>query len=697
MEFCVLGPLLVRDGSGVRVVPAAKQRVLLAALLLRPGQVVPADVLADTIWNFAPPPSAATTLRNYVMRLRRGLGEAGERIGTGEGGYLIEVEPGELDIHRFDALRAQGVAALREGECEQAAGLLRAALGLWRGPALADVPSDLLHQSEADRLNEGRLDVVEARVEAELRLDRHPAVVAELRALTAEHPGRERLWAQLMTALYRSGRRTEALNVYQQVRRTLVDEIGVEPGADIREVHQVILRDEPVVPRRAAPAIVAGPDGPTGPAAPHRAAGVKGSAAIGENAAGREFTGGGESQGGLAPEDRAIPVVPFQLPPDIADFTGRETEIRRISEALVQERGCPAVIAVSGQPGVGKSALAVRSAHLAASAFPDGVLYAELGGTGTAVDPRAVLASFLLAVGVAADALPAETGARAALYRSVLAGRRMLVVLDDARDGAQVRHLMPADPAAAVLITSRGLLADVAGARQVGLGLPAEPEARLMFGRIIGPERAAADPRAAADVVAACGRLPLAVRAGAARLVARPAWSVRDLADRLSEGGRPLDELRIGGLDVRDSIARSHDALDPDEARAFRLLAWSDAPVITLAAAAAALGEATARAEELLDRLVDAHLLAAPAPGRYGYHPLLRSFAREQSLLDDPARLRARAMTCSTVTGRAATAGYPAEASAALAGRMSTAPRVPAQRHPGSGCPTCAPVDVRAA
>ncbi|WP_371496868.1 winged helix-turn-helix domain-containing protein [Kitasatospora sp. NBC_00374] len=638
MEFCVLGPLLVRDGGGVRAVPAAKQRVLLAALLLRPGQVVPADVLADTIWNFAPPPSASTTLRNYVMRLRRGLGEAGERIETREGGYLIEVGPGELDASRFETLRAQGEAALREGAHERAAELLRAALGLWRGPALADVPSDALHQVEAGRLNEGRLDAVEARVEAELRLDRHPAVVAELRALTAEHPGRERFWAQLMAALHRSGRRTEALGVYQQVRRTLVEEIGVEPGAEIREMHQVILRDEQIVAESPE----------------------------------EEFT-----------------VTPHQLPPDVADFTGRTAEVREVSGHLRARRNCPAVVAVSGQPGIGKSALAVHVGHAVREDFPDGVLYAELGGTDPApAEPAAVLRSFLLALGVARDAVPAGVGARAALYRSVLSGRRVLVVLDDARDSAQVRPLLPADPAAGALVTSRGVLADLPGARHVGVGVPEEAEARLLFGRIIGAERAMADPQAVADVVAACGRVPLAVRAGAARLVARPAWSVRALADRLAVSGRLLDELRIGALDVRRSIALSHDALDAATARAFRVLAWSDRRTIGLADAADLLDESPAGVEPLLDRLVDAHLLAAPAPGRYAYDDLLRSYAREQSLLLDPEWLRTRSVGC--VVG----------ASAAAAGRPVGMARVPAQRHPvekHGWCPTCSSSDAQVA
>ncbi|MER8182824.1 AfsR/SARP family transcriptional regulator [Kitasatospora sp. NPDC094015] len=638
MEFCVLGSLLVRDGSDEYVVPAAKQRALLAALLLRPGQVVPADVLADTIWNFSPPPSAATTLRNYVMRLRRSLGAAGERIGTREGGYLIELDPSELDAWRFETLRAQGVATLREGAYERASELLGSALALWRGPALVDVPSDALHQFEADRLNEGRLDAVEAWVEAELRLGRHQAVVAELRALTAEHPGRERFWAQLMTALHRGGRRTEALGAYQQVRRTLVEEIGVEPGAEIREVHRIILREE------------------------------ESNSAPGTECADRTVV-------------EPLP-VPFQLPADLADFTGRAVDLRRISGFLVSRRTCPPVVAVSGQPGVGKSALVVRAAYEAREEFPDGVLYAELGGSTTEpAEPGAVLESFLLALGVAAPVIPPGIGARAALYRSVLAGRRLLVVLDDALDSAQLRPLLPADPAAATLVTGRRLLADLPGARQVGLGLPEESEARRLFERILGPARAAAEPEAVTAVVAACGRLPLAVRAAAARLVARPSWGVRELAARLADGDRLFDELRVGGIDVRAAIAAGEAALSPAAARAFRLLAWSDRPELGLNIAAAVLGRLPGRTEELLDELVDAHLLTMPAPGRFGYDPLVRAFAREQGRRHRPVRPDAAGTRC-VVTA---------------AGRPGDGPKVPAQRQRGVGCPTCSPSDVRAA
>ncbi|MDH6135611.1 DNA-binding SARP family transcriptional activator [Kitasatospora sp. MAA4] len=608
MEFGILGPLLVRDDAGrTCVVPAAKQRVLLAALLVRPGQLTPVELLAEVVWDGRPPRSAAAALRNYVMRLRQALGAAGERIETRAGGYLIRVEPGELDVQRFAALRDQGAAALRRGAFEQAGARLDEALGLWRGAALVDVPSDLLQREEAERLAEQRLHTVESKLEAELRLGRR-SVVPELRALTAAHPGRERFWAQLMTALYRDGRQSEALTAYQQVRRILAEEIGVEPGSELRDVHQRILCADPVL------------DEPVVEEPPAAAA---------------------------EPDRFAAPLVtPFQLPPDLADFTGRAAELAELTARLTASgRTAPFVAVLSGQPGVGKSALAGHVAHAVRAGFPDGVLFADLhGADGVPALPCSVLGSFLLALGVPLQALPAGLDARTALYRSVLAERRVLVVLDNAWDSVQVRPLLPADPAGAALVTSRTRLVDLVGAQPVELALPCADEAVELFGRALGASRVAAEPAAAAELAAACGRLPLALRICAARLVARPSWEIRHLADRLADAYRLFDELRVGSLDVRAGFALSHDALAPAAARAFRLLSLPDGPTLDVEGAARVLETGPGYCEQLLEELVDAHLLTSTAPGRYGYDSLLRAFAREQSLLLDGEQDRARAL-----------------------------------------------------
>ncbi|MFI9274365.1 BTAD domain-containing putative transcriptional regulator [Kitasatospora sp. NPDC052896] len=622
MKFGILGPLLVHDGAAVQAVAAAKQRALLAALLVRHGHVVPVDQLAEVVWDGRPPRSAPTTLRNYVMRLRQGLGAAGERIETRSGGYLIRVLPGELDAQHFVELRDQGVAALRGGAAGRAVALLDEALALWRGAALVDVPAEVLRQEEAGRLAEIRLDAVEARLDAALRLGRAAAVIPELRTLTTAHPERERFWAQLMTALYHCGRQSEALGVYRQVHRILADEVGVEPGAELRAVQQRILaaEQEPNGWLEPVPGVPAG-DEPDEPLADPPAA---------------------------AREEAARPgsVVPFQLPASLADFTGRADELATLTTGLTApNHGCPPVAVVTGPPGAGKSALAGQAAHAARAAFPDGVLYADLrGSSADPAEPAELLRTFLLTLGVTAGAIPAGPAARVALYRSVLAGRRLLVVLDDARDSAQVRPLLPSDTANATVITSRNRLGDLLGALRVELGMLTADEAEALLRRTVGPDRVAADPLAAAAVAALCGRLPLALRICAARLVARPSWRVRDLADRLSDDQRLLDELRIGGLDVRTEFARSYAALDPAAARAFRLLALLDGGLIRLPVAAALLDEPVRRVEELLEQLADAHLLIAREPGRYGCHSLLRAFARERSLLLDPAPLRSQAL-----------------------------------------------------
>ncbi|MDH6120704.1 BTAD domain-containing putative transcriptional regulator [Kitasatospora sp. GAS204B] len=621
MEFAILGPIQVLDDEGVRAVPAAKQRILLATLLTRRGQVVPSGLLAEMVWDGQPPRSAAITLRNYVMRLRSALGAAGGRIETLAGGYRINIEAEEFDAQRFVLLRDRGVAMLREGAFGRALELLDQALRLWRGPALVDVPSDRLQLEQVDRLTEGRLDALEARLEAELRLGRSSAVIAELRLLTAEHPGRERFWAQLMTALYGSGRQCEALAVYREVRAILAEDIGVEPGSELREVHQRILRAD---------------------------------AGLAEQC-GRSRQVAGLQTGLLAGDEEAVApplsidglkVTPFQVPPQEPGFVGRIAETAELVAELSQEtRDSPCVVVVSGQPGVGKSALVGRVARLARSAAPAGTLFADLRGTDRdPASPRSVLRAFLLTLGVPAEAIPAETAERTALYRSVLVGRRVLVVLDNARDGAQVRPLLPADPANATLITSRSRLADLIGARQVELEPLTGDEAQSLLSRIVGPERLAVDPAAARTLAAACGRLPLALRICAARLSARPLWTVRYLADRLTDSCRLFDELRLGSLDVRAALTLSHDALDPAAARAFRLLAQPDVPAFWTATAAELLDQSEREAERILETLLDAHLISALAPDRYGYSDLLRAFAREQCLRWDSAQERSRVL-----------------------------------------------------
>ncbi|MFE9425103.1 BTAD domain-containing putative transcriptional regulator [Kitasatospora sp. NPDC006697] len=563
MEFGILGPLLVRDAAGAHPVPAPKQRILLAALLMRRGQPVPTDRLADLVWDGRPPRSAGTTLRNYVMRLRQVLGPAGERIETRAGGYLLRAAPSELDLHRFTDLRDRGLAALRADAVPHAADLLRDALALWRGPALMDVPSDALHREEADWLAETRLDALELRMAAELRMGRQTDALTELRELTTAHPERERFWAQLMTALDRDGRPHEALEAFRRAQRVLDRELGTPPGPELRETHRRVLS--------------------------------------------------------------ATLLTSHQLPPQLADFTGREREVALLTSQLTlcHPSGAPQVAVVTGGAGVGKSAVALRAAHLVRAAFPDGALYAELGGVpGRAAERTGqVLWTLLASLGVPAPSIPAGTAPRTALYRSVLADRRVLVVLDGAHGADQLRPLLPTGPGSAALVTSRDRLADLPGARPLLLEPLAPAEGRRLLEGLLGPSRAAAEPEAAAALVDLCDGLPLALRVCAARLGTRPTWSLAHLAARLADPERVLDELRVGTLDVRRALAESYASLDPRSAAAFRALGTEQPG----GDGAVPLREVDGAA---LEHLVDAHLLLAPAPARYLLPPLSRALAR---------------------------------------------------------------------
>ncbi|GAA1950008.1 AfsR/SARP family transcriptional regulator [Kitasatospora viridis] len=564
MEFGILGPLLVKDTAGARAVPAPKQRILLAALLIRPGQPVTADRLADLLWDGRPPRSADSTLRNYVMRLRQVLGPAGERIETAGGGYLLRAAPAEVDLHRFTELRDRGLAALRADAVPHAATLLREALALWRGPALVDVPSDALHREEADWLSATRLDALELRMAAELRLGRHADALAELRELTTAHPERERFWVQLTAALERDGRPREALAAHRAARAALRRGLAVEPGAELRSARRRLLASSGFVSAH-------------------------------------------------------------QLPPGAPDFTGRSAELRRLTERLAgagAAHGAPQVLVLTGGPGVGKSALALRAAQLVREVFADGTLYAELDGglggdgPGGGGEPTGrVLRTLLGALGVPAAAIPAGTAARTALYRSVLADRQVLLVLDGARDTGQVLPLLPTGPGSATLVTSRDRLADLPGARPLLLEPLSPEEARQLLVRLLGARRLAAEPGAAAELLAACDGLPLALRICAARLGTRPAWSLAHLAGRLAAPDRVLEELRVGSLDVRRAYAESFGRLDPEAAAAFRRLGTPRSPAPT-------------PGEEVLERLVDAHLVVSPVPGRYALPRLSHAFAR---------------------------------------------------------------------
>jgi DNA-binding SARP family transcriptional activator/tetratricopeptide (TPR) repeat protein len=636
------------------LVPAPKQRVILAALALRAGQVASYDELAEIIWDGAPPAGARVAIRNYVKRLRQIMGPvAGRRIVTRDPGYALEADPGEVDALRFSALCAAGGEAIRGGGpdgASQAWDVLTEALGLWRGNPLVDVPSNMLITAEVPRLDALRMQAQEWRMDGGLAQGRHSELVGELTQLARDHPWRERFHAQLMLALYRCGRQAEALEAYQRTRRLLVDELGVEPGRELRGLQAGILAADPRLaepgswtrdyPRPDAPA--AGSPGPS-----QRAASQPGPAAVRSvPARGTTRAPGATGPGGsgLASQTRAAgqddgqaTVVPRQLPAGVAHFAGRTAELAELrawlDEATSAEESVK-VLVIGGTAGAGKTALAVHWAHQSAGEFPDGQLYVNLRGfdpSGTPVPPGDALRWFLGAFGVTEEQIPDSIQAQEALYRSVLAGKRVLVILDNARDAAQVRPLLPGSPTCLALVTSRARLPGLAateGARLVPLDVLTASEASELLASRLG-ERASAEPLAVRQLTEACSRLPLALSIVAARAAARPFLPLADLARELADAAGLLDALDAGDpvASVRAVFSWSCKQLSEPADRLFRLLGLHAGPDVSIPAAASLAGLEPAQAAAAVAELADAHLIAEHPPGRYTFHDLLRAYA----------------------------------------------------------------------
>jgi DNA-binding SARP family transcriptional activator len=629
VEFGLLGPLIVTDQGRPVPIPAAKQRTLLACLLLRAGELVTNDELAEAIWSDALPAEPRRAVQTYVTRLRKLLGT--DMLQSRPEGYLLAASRDQSDLGRFQLLVEQAREAAQADDRAAEAMALRQALALWRGEPLADVPSALLHRDAVVRLAEQRLEALQRRIEADLALGRHAELVAELRPLTDRYPLRERFWAQLMTALYRSGRQADALDAYTRARGRLVDELGIDPGPELQRLHHAILTNDPTL------------DAPRGPA-------------------------------GMAA--RWLALVPNQLPADIADLTGREKAVTTLTDLLDgdgdPDRSAVVVAAIVGPAGIGKTALAVQVAHRVRSRFPDGQLYVNLrGAEARPLDPHDVLLRFLVAMGVDGGVVPEDLDECASLYRTRLADRRVLVVLDNATDAAQVRPLLPGSPGCAVVVTSRVPLG-VLPSHTLVLDVLTPGQATELLAATIGQDRIAAEPIAAATIVELCGGLPLALRIAGARLATKPHWRLARLADRLGDERRRLDELRVGDLEVRASFALSYQGRSDDERRLFRLLGLLQGPDFTAWAAAALLDAPVVVAEDLLERLVEVQLLQAggddvAGQARYRFHDLLRAFARAH-LDEEPAQERRAALervlgAQLALAWEARSAGWPVEAS----------------------------------
>jgi DNA-binding SARP family transcriptional activator/Tfp pilus assembly protein PilF len=596
VRFRVLGPLEIVSGDGRAVELRGRlPRAVLAALLLHANRPVGIEALVEQLWEGGPPPSAAANLRTYVSRLRRALGadEPANRIQAGpDGGYVLRVELGELDSAEFERLAASGREASGRGDWPSAAERLTAALGLWRGAVLAGLPPSEPWRTEAARLEQLRLAVLEDSIDARLALGHHAELVAELRALTDQHRLRERLWAQWMLALYRSGRQADALAVYRRLRDLLAEELGVFPGPQLQRLHQRILTGDPDL------------DGP-----------------------------------------RTERRVPAQLPAGPAAFTGRGTELDRLLARGAG--GAPATVvisAVNGMAGVGKTALAVHAAHRMAEHYPDGQLFLDLHGYTQGVaptDPAAALDAMLRALGTPGPQIPRTLDERAALYRTCLAGKRVLIVLDNAGSEDQVLPLLPGTPGCLVLITSRRRLSGLDGVDPVGLDVLPLPEAVALFTATAGADRV--EPgrrRVVEEIVEACGRLPLAVRIAAARLRHRPATTLAELAVLLQD----VTELRAGQRSIIATFDLSYANLTVDQQRALRLLGLHPGTDVDLYAAAALTGTSTRQARRTLDGLIEAHLLDQHAPGRYRFHDLLRAHAAHTAAAVDSASDRRAAL-----------------------------------------------------
>lgn len=618
-NFLLLGTVELQgaDGAAVDLGPA-KQRTVLAALLVDAGRWVAVQTLIDRVWGEDVPAQVRPSLYTHIARIRRmlasmaapvdaGAGGAGARpqLRRGPGGYLLDVSSGRVDVHRFRHLVDQARGAGRT-DAERVV-MLREALGLWRGEPLAGLAGAWAERTRHS-WHQQRIEAVLAWAEAEFRVGHHAGVIGALTSLVAEHPLVEPLTVALMRTLQAAGRGPEALACYTMLQKRLAEELGADPGAEAQQVHQAILRGE------SAP--LAG--------------------------------------GGTLPPAEAGPshTVPAQLPLEIRGFAGRQDELARLDRILTAAAQRPTAVVVSGTAGVGKTALAVHWAHRVAEGFPDGQLYVNLRGfdpSGTAVTPDQAVGGFLDALGVPAQRIPVDFQARVGLYRSLLAGRRVLVVLDNARDTDQLRPLLPGAPGCLAVVTSRSQLTGLVaaeGAHPVALDMLSPAEARDLLARRLGEHQVTAEPDAVQEIIARCARLPLALAIATARAAANPGFPLSTVAAELRESHGSLDAFDAGDLttNARAVFSWSYHALTAPAARLFHLLGLHSGPDLAAPAAAALAGLPLRQTHGLLVELTRAHLLTEHSSGRYTLHDLLHVYAAERVLAVETSPERDRAV-----------------------------------------------------
>jgi DNA-binding SARP family transcriptional activator len=613
IEFNVLGRLTVyRDGLPVNL-NAALLRRLLALLVRHAGEPVPVPVIVEALWDKVPPVRARKTVQVYIGRLRRALRDDG-RITFGVGGYTLAVSSNELDVARFRTLVETGLASRERRDLEVAERLLTAALALWRETPygeFGDVPS---LAEEARDLTELRLTAAAELFATRLDQNRHAEATADLAELLRTYPYQERLAAYLMLALYRTDRRTEALDVFRRTRQRLAEDLGIEPGRTLSWLHRAVLgADSRLAQLRTAE--LNGPDG---------------------------IAQTDEVWVEPGPEPRP----PAQLPPDIPGFVGRDSELARL-DALLDPAAGHTVAVISGTPGVGKTSLAVHWGQRVRDRFPDGQLYANLHGFDPAqpASATAVVRQFLAALHVPPHRVPADHDALVGLYRSELAGRRLLVVLDNARDAEQVRPLLPGSSGCLVVVTSRHHLVSLVAVEEaypVVLDTLSRPYARQLLAIRLGRDRVDAEPDAADDIVDRCVRLPLALAVAAARAATRPGLPLAAVAAQLEDPGVDLGAFRgeDAATDLSTVFSWSYRALSRPAARMFRLLGSHPGPELSAPTAASLAGVPLAAARTALDELIGAHLLTEHVPGRYGCHDLLRAYAHQLAAIEDDEQQR---------------------------------------------------------
>jgi DNA-binding SARP family transcriptional activator/tetratricopeptide (TPR) repeat protein len=649
LEFRLLGEVAALHRGKTVDVGYTRQRCVLAVLLVDAGRVVPVDALLDRVWADSQPRHARNALSGYVSRLRQILAACGGvELSRAEGGYRLAIDPLSVDLHRFRDLIGQARAAIDDKE---ALDRFEQALELWRGAVFAtlDTPwlCDMRTVLEAEQLT-----AVLDRNDLALRVGRHTDLLSELSTCADKHPLNERVAGQLMHALYRSGRQADALRHYERVRSTLADELGTDPSPPLRELHRRILNADPTLTPHSPVALdnTTDADQPTPQQTPTptlidypQSGGTwSGITPTADRVFNRVDTHAYRTVRDIVIHSPALAAASGRndLPGDIADFAGRRKQLDTLLTAgEATQQTAPVIHVLDGMPGVGKTTLAVHAAHRLAHRYPDAQLFIDLHGHSPnqpPVTPMTALHTLLGAVGVPSEEIPDDQDARTARWRAELSSRKLLVLLDNAADAAQVRPLLPGTRQSLALITSRRRLVDLDTVHVMSLDVLGEDDAIALFTGIVGDDRVSDDADALHQVVTQCGHLPLAIRVAAARLRSRQAWSMRHLANRLHQAYSPLVELSVGDRDVAAALALSYEQLTEPQQRTYRLLGVHPGPDIDTEAAAILTALDPTHCGHILDSLVDDHLVQEPTTGRYQLHDLIREHAHAVARIDEP-------------------------------------------------------------